>query len=290
MLDGPFMKLEIVTDGEAVEVELEAGVVTVGGGEQDGIRIEGLPEAVAELRIDGERLMVQGRETFTVDDVLSPSGVFRLVLVGERVALSERVWLRQLAAKDGGEQGTAAVLKQLLVEIEEPEETRSAHLTCLTGLDVGRRFPLAGPVADLGRGEEVDIRIRDRAVSRKHARLRFGEQGFSLQDLGSPNGVYVNGKKVRGEVGLEDGAVIELGHSLLRFRAAVEPTVPPIEIEELAPEPEPVPDAALLTVEDKPAEPQPAAARKALRPEVALIGLGALLALAGAVVTFGVLS
>ena len=227
------MKLEITSHGETTEVELGTGTVTVGGTEKDGIQLAGLAERQVELRIDGERLMVVSRQTFTVDEVLSPAGVPRLVLAGERIGVSEAISLRQRVSKRSEEPGTAAVLKHLLAEVAAPDETRSASLTCLTGLDVGRRYPLAGAVAELGRGEDVQLRVRDRAVSRRHARIRRTAAGWTVEDLASPNGVYVNGKRIRRKAEIRDGDILELGHSLLRFRAPVEPPDP-----EPAPEPE----------------------------------------------------
>lgn len=317
------MKIEITTNGEATEVELGHGTVTVGGTKKDGIQIEGLAPAQAELRVDGERLLVLSHRTFTVDGVLSPPGVPRLVLVGERIGLGEGISLRQLAEPAEAPKGTQAVLRQLLVDVADPEDARCATLTCLTGLDLGRRFPLAGQQAEIGRGDEVQVRIRDRAVSRKHARIRLSGGEHSVEDLRTPNGVFVNGKRLREKTVLHDGDVLELGHSLLRFRAPENPPPP-----EPAPEPAPKSAAAPAGESAPPADsqsdsqpegsganpqaraegepgspsaspgtgtgtaPEKKGAKKKRRSpgEVALIGLGVALALIGVVVTFGMVS
>lgn len=282
------MKLEIIVQGEATAANLGDGVITVGGGATDGIQIPNLKEACAQLRIDGGRLMVRATDTFMVDEVLSPGGVERLVLAGERIALADGVQLRW--CEDDArppERGTAAVLKHLLTDFEDPGEVRCASLTCLTGLDVGRRYPMAGDIADVGRGDGVHMRIRDRAVSRMHARLRRTATGFTVEDLDSPNGVFVNGKKIRGATALVDGAVLELGHSLLRFRAPKEEpaAAPPAPTEEA---PAAQPGAAEEAAASAVAQPAPKARRS--RMEVGLIGLGVALALVGVVVSFGIAS
>ena len=68
----------------------------------------------------------------------------------------------------------------------------------------------------LGRGTTNDIVLPDGKVSRAHARLEYGDDGFALTDLGSANGFSVNGQQVRRAV-LTPGDVISLGDSILRF-------------------------------------------------------------------------
>ena len=60
-----------------------------------------------------------------------------------------------------------------------------------------RRYVLDGPIAVLGRSKECDCVVRDPNVSRRHAELRRGESGdWQIVDLGSTNGVKVNGRLV----------------------------------------------------------------------------------------------
>ena len=56
---------------------------------------------------------------------------------------------------------------------------------------------LDGPVAVLGRSRECDCVLNDPNVSRRHAELRRGSTGdWQIVDLGSTNGVKVNGRQV----------------------------------------------------------------------------------------------
>jgi len=48
----------------------------------------------------------------------------------------------------------------------------------------------------IGRGEDCDLSVEDPLVSRRHARLLVNEDGITLEDLGSRNGVFLNGRRV----------------------------------------------------------------------------------------------
>lgn len=281
------MKLEIVTGGEATEVVLDPGALTLGGGDKDGLQIAGLPEAALELRWDGQRLMVRGQDVFTVDDVLSPPGISRLVVPGERIDVGEGVSLRLLAERIPETVETAAVLKELLGGTGEPEEANCAHLTCLTGLDVGRKFPIHGDRIDLGRGEEVDIRVRDRAVSRRHARIRRTADGYLIEDLRTPNGMFVNGRPVKRPALLADGAIVEVGQSLLRFRAGMNPPPPPPAEPQPAPAPPPGRRDEGAPGSGQPPPPAPRGRRRSW--ELAWMAVGVVLALVGVLVSFSLL-
>lgn len=82
---------------------------------------------------------------------------------------------------------------------------------------------------EIGRGAErghakhptdgVRLSVPDRCMSGRHAEVHHGEDGaWVLRDLGSKNGSFVNGVQVSGDVTLDDGDVIELGHTFFRFR------------------------------------------------------------------------
>jgi hypothetical protein len=280
------MHFEFEHLGTTTPFELTDGQHLLGGGPDDHVRLEALPPSFLKLTVEGSRLTVGAAQTFTVNGVLVPAGVPRLVLPGEVVGLPEDMRLKLLEPSDGGSRGvgTVAVLKHLLTDGDGLVPSRAATLTCLTGLDVGRTFPLAEEKTDIGRGTQVDFRLRDRAVSRSHVRvLREGPQ-FTLVDLDSPNGVYLNGHRVQGPEPLADGDVIELGKTLLRFQAAVDEPPPASAPEESSEASEP----ALLPTELSDAA--PALMAEAPRPpfpiEWWLIGLGVASALAGVLVTY----
>lgn len=80
-----------------------------------------------------------------------------------------------------------------------------------------RRYVLDGPKAVIGRSKECDCVLRDPNVSRRHAELRRAESGdWHVSDLGSTNGVKVNGRQVASSR-LRPGDEVTLGTSTFSF-------------------------------------------------------------------------
>ncbi len=76
----------------------------------------------------------------------------------------------------------------------------------------GKRMPVPEHGAVIGRSRECDIVLADSNVSRRHAEIRPAGPGWTVGDLGSTNGVRVNGRRVGGEpMPVQDGDRIELG-------------------------------------------------------------------------------
>jgi hypothetical protein len=71
--------------------------------------------------------------------------------------------------------------------------------------------------ATLGRLPECDVTLRDPSVSRHHARIRSADGIWTIEDLGSTNGVKVGGERVVSTAVLADGDQIELGKVRLVF-------------------------------------------------------------------------
>jgi hypothetical protein len=63
----------------------------------------------------------------------------------------------------------------------------------------------------IGRDPSCDIQIYDRQVSRHHAKISIGKKGeIAIIDLESKNGVFLNGERITGTVGLQDGDAIKI--------------------------------------------------------------------------------
>lgn len=77
-------------------------------------------------------------------------------------------------------------------------------------------YALAHPITRIGRGTESDLRIDDPGISRHHAELRRSGGDVTIVDLGSTNGVVVDGRRVD-EQRLRDGAQVRLGSTTLTF-------------------------------------------------------------------------
>ena len=89
-------------------------------------------------------------------------------------------------------------------------------------LDVnGTQHPLEPPGLVIGRGNEADLRINDPGISRRHAEIRVlpGDHfpRISVIDLGSTNGMTVNGSRVD-QATLEDGSELKIGNSTMTVR------------------------------------------------------------------------
>jgi hypothetical protein len=81
----------------------------------------------------------------------------------------------------------------------------------------GRAVMLGSQGAVLGRSRECDVTVDDANVSRKHAEVRPSGGSWIVRDLGSTNGIKVNGRRVDGAQSLKPGDVIEVGKSRLTF-------------------------------------------------------------------------
>jgi hypothetical protein len=81
----------------------------------------------------------------------------------------------------------------------------------------GRRLLVAPGGATIGRSRECDVMLEDSGISRRHAEIRQGPDGWTVQDLGSTNGVRVNGEHVRGVWPLAPGDRVELGSTEIVF-------------------------------------------------------------------------
>jgi pSer/pThr/pTyr-binding forkhead associated (FHA) protein len=84
----------------------------------------------------------------------------------------------------------------------------------VSGEAFGRTYPVHGSTT-VGRADECSMRLDEPGLSRMHARLLPTDDGVLLEDLGSTNGSFLNGKRVlRGEARIGD----EIGFDTLRFR------------------------------------------------------------------------
>lgn len=97
----------------------------------------------------------------------------------------------------------------------------AALLVVRRGPDAGARFLLDQDLTVAGRHPEVDIFLDDVTVSRKHAEFLRTGTVFSVRDLGSLNGTFVNGERIDGDLLLEDGTEVQVGKFKLTFFASV---------------------------------------------------------------------
>lgn len=88
-----------------------------------------------------------------------------------------------------------------------------ARLRVLSGPDAGGEFAIPAGATVLGRDRDVDVRLGDPLVSKRHARINVADQ-IEIVDLGSANGVVVEGARL-GRVVLGPTDTVTLGDSVL---------------------------------------------------------------------------
>jgi pSer/pThr/pTyr-binding forkhead associated (FHA) protein len=114
---------------------------------------------------------------------------------------------------------------ELEAELEEeihisPEELEGGRgvLIVKRGPNAGSKFFLDSDSTEIGRHPDSEIFLDDITVSRRHAEIRRGTGAFSLHDVGSLNGTYVNRERVE-EADLTTGDEIQIGKFKLVFLA-----------------------------------------------------------------------
>jgi pSer/pThr/pTyr-binding forkhead associated (FHA) protein len=93
-----------------------------------------------------------------------------------------------------------------------------ALLVVRRGPNAGARFLLDHDVTTSGRHPDSDIFLDDVTVSRRHAEFHRGTHGFTVRDVGSLNGTYVNRERVESAT-LNNGDEVQIGKFRLVFIA-----------------------------------------------------------------------
>jgi predicted component of type VI protein secretion system len=94
------------------------------------------------------------------------------------------------------------------------ERNMAARLVVQKGPNPNQEFPLSEAPMSLGRSPDNDIPIQDPEVSRRHALFTFSGGLYQVEDTGSTNGSFVNGRRVQGTVILQHGDILQLGESI----------------------------------------------------------------------------
>lgn len=115
------------------------------------------------------------------------------------------------------------------------QQPNSFRLVIRRGPQPNQTYEISKDVTTLGRDITNDIVINDRETSRHHLRLQRSTDTVTVEDLGSTNGTFVNGKRVSGLTTLQNGDMLGLGETVtLAFEiqrgqqpaAAPEPSLP----------------------------------------------------------------
>jgi hypothetical protein len=100
-------------------------------------------------------------------------------------------------------------------------ETQVRRATVILEVN-GMKHPLDPPGIVVGRGTDADLRINDPGISRRHVEVRVypassGHPQVSVVDLGSTNGMLVNGQRVQ-QATLENGGTVKIGNTTMTIR------------------------------------------------------------------------
>ncbi len=96
----------------------------------------------------------------------------------------------------------------------------------ISGGAAGSEHELTKERVTLGRDDSADLTFDDSAMSREHAALELGDEGFRLLDLGSTNGVLVNGASVSA-ADLKHGDRFQLGDHMFQYVLEERQRTPP---------------------------------------------------------------
>jgi len=101
--------------------------------------------------------------------------------------------------------------------VSTPSGSKSYALKFISGKYQGGEFPLKqDKQIVIGRSSELDMVLVEDMVSRKHAKIMIASGAITIEDLGSTNGTFVNGEKVK-QARLKEGDRILIGTSILKL-------------------------------------------------------------------------
>mgnify|MGYP002380195682 CR=1 FL=1 len=95
--------------------------------------------------------------------------------------------------------------------MEQDTTSPRAVLVCTEGSLKGQRAPVGADGLMLGRGEHCDMIIKDTGVSREHARVLLHNDAVWVQDAGSRNGCFLNGRRLSRHHTLSPGDDLRIG-------------------------------------------------------------------------------
>ena len=186
-----------LTGGGLDAIPLSAGTITLGRDSGNDVVLPSPQVSRRHARV----ICAEGR--CTVEDLGSSNGVF---LDGERITRGvlnpgSRVRLGgvELTYSTTGEAG-----KPAWVSVGE------------------ERYPVPPTGAIIGRSHQSDIQLSDQLASRRHACIDREARSFTLRDLGSTNGTFLNDRSIRVEQ-LHDGDRIRIGKTYLDFHSPIQP-------------------------------------------------------------------
>lgn len=193
------MKL-IFPNGEHASVDLSDGRWIVGsaGDAQIAIALPGVAPRHAQLQVAHGAVSVQG---LTAGAALAING--RPVTAETALKPGDLITIGPVACRLAAVERAAAAVAPAKASVDETGSTRLRIalprfvLRGVSGPTFGKAFPIHGTMT-IGRQADCDITVATEEISRHHARVQATADGLLVEDLGSANGTYINGKRVQG--------------------------------------------------------------------------------------------
>jgi hypothetical protein len=187
----------------------------------DRARFEGVEQDIADelagyllehARREKLALVSRPQVSFDSDDNL------RLGEFGIQARLVRAAPQGEAEQGDHGHTMVYSTSDRLREELDRPPQPDHVPATRAMVLAEGKRMVIPASGAVLGRSRDADIVLADPNVSRRHAEIRPAGRGrWTVADLGSTNGVKVNGQPISAETPIEAGDRIALGTADVRF-------------------------------------------------------------------------
>ncbi len=205
-------------NGERAPVDLPEGTLVIGSSQTCGVVLDraGITPRHCEVRTQGVRSeagpLAIGAPTRLNGDVLTHyvelrgGDLLQIADVECRVVATER----RKSPHRGQRPGSIALGDDTNVRVNEA----AFLLRGVSGATFGKCFSIRGNMV-VGRSSECDICIPSEEISRRHARLSLVPDGVMVEELGSSNGTFINGRRMAGAALLKPGD--ELRIDVVRF-------------------------------------------------------------------------
>lgn len=193
------------------------------------------------------------------------SGGKRLLRDGDHIEIADATLIFNLIGDESltakSEEEAAALARQMVQSALVGEsDSEGPYFIVLIGPHENQRLPINPNVGEsvIGRGEIADIRLDDASVSRRHAIIRNEWNEVIIEDLGSKNGVVLNGTRIVVPTLLHDADEIQIGAVHLAFVDPSAAVIGPFE------EKAPANDQLKTAIQEEPLAPIPAEGAGAL--------------------------
>jgi pSer/pThr/pTyr-binding forkhead associated (FHA) protein len=252
----PYLQL----DGQ--RITLEIGEVTIGSGQDAGVKVKGAGDATAVLRVGPDlqcAVRRSGQSEVRVNGVQLGAEPTPLIH-GDKIEVGDAELFFGDDRMGGSTQYiSSASLGPRVTPAARPARRTRASGGRLVSLVDGREYAVPAEGLLIGRDASCDVVVATAEVSRRHAKIAPSPEGYVLTDT-STNGVFVNGERVSATQTLGRGDIVRVGNEDFRFYADLIVSATPPDVTPTPAEPAAAAEAARVAAATRPATPpdQPA--------------------------------